>query len=98
VPENVYDIGDIATAVSSIAATSGDMIDPTSLFLAVRWPNASVNSFGYPDFTKVATGHYEYEIISLDLTGRYVYRWSSTGSGQAAGVNTFRVRDNAMGA
>jgi hypothetical protein len=34
----------------------------------------------------------------LDLTGRYVYRWSSTGSGQAAGVNTFRVRDNAMGA
>lgn len=91
---NTYDIGDSVTLTASIAATSGGMIDPTSLFLTVKWPNSTVGSWGYPDFTKVATGHYTYNVNCLNLSGNYWYRWSSTGSGQAAEVKNFLVRDN----
>ena len=92
---NVYDIGDTVTLASSIAATSGGMIDPTSLFLTLKWPDGSVGSWDYGDFTKVATGHYEFNVNCLNLSGHYYQRWSSTGSGQAAEVGNFRVRDNA---
>ena len=98
-PETIYDIGDIATLVSTIGTHSGDLIDPSSLYLQVRWPEtvnspSFVNTFEFSDFTKVATGHYQIEVSSLYLPGRYVQRWSSTGSGQAAAVETFRVKDN----
>ena len=91
---NTYDIGDSVTLTSSIAATSGDMIDPTSLLLTLKWPDSSVGSWGFVDFTKVATGHYTYNVNCLNLSGNYWYRWSSTGSGQAAEVKNFLVRDN----
>ena len=92
---NTYDIGDSVTLTASIAATSGGMmIDPTSLFLTVKWPNSTVGSWGYPDFSKVSTGHYTFNINCLNLSGNYWYRWSSTGSGQAAEVKNFLIRDN----
>ena len=80
-PETIYDIGDVATLVATIGTHSGDLINPTSLFLQVRWPDTNVTTFGYPDFTQITTGHFQIEIKSLHLTGRYVQRWSSTGSG-----------------
>lgn len=92
---NVYDIGDSVTLVASIAATSGGMIDPTSLFLTLKWPDSTVGSWGYPNFTKVATGHYEFNVNCLNMSGHYFQRWHSTGSGQAAEVKNFLVRDNA---
>lgn len=91
---NIHDIGDTVTLTNSISATSGGPIDPTSLFLTVRWPDSSVGSFGYPDFTKVSTGNYTFNVSCLNQSGIYHQRWSSTGSGQAAEVKNFLVRDN----
>jgi hypothetical protein len=93
-PETVYDIGDVATLVATLGTHSGDLINPTSLYLQVRWPDTLVTTFGYDDFTQITTGHWQIEISCLHLTGRYVQRWSSTGSGQAAEVSTFRAKDN----
>ncbi len=92
---NTYDVGDSVTMTASIAATSGGMIDPTSLYLTLKWPNLTVGSWGFPDFIKISTGHYTFNVNCLNLSGNYFYRWSSTGSGQAAEVKNFLVRDNA---
>ena len=97
--ETIYDIGDVATLVATIGTHSGDLINPSSLYLQVRWPETPnsasfVNTFEYSDFTQITTGHFQIEIVSLHITGRYVQRWSSTGSGQAAAVETFKVKDN----
>lgn len=92
---NTYDIGDSVTLVTSITASSGGAaIDPTSLFLTLKWPDSSVGSWSYSDFTKIATGHYEFIVSCLNLSGHYWQRWHSTGSGQAAQVKNFLVRDN----
>lgn len=93
---NTYQIGDSVTLTASIAATSGGMVDPTSLFLQLRWPTGSVAAWGYPDFTKVATGHYTFNVNCLNLSGNYYYRWFSTGSGQAAEQAVFEVVDNVI--
>ena len=94
---NTYDIGDSVTVTASIAATAGGMIDPTSLFLEVKWPNGSLGTFGYSDFTKVSTGNYTFNVNCLNMSGYYFQRWFSTGSGQAAQVKEFFVQDNAAG-
>lgn len=91
---NTYDIGDSVTLVSSIAATSGGMIDPTSLFLTLKWPDNTCGSWDLSNFTKVSTGHYQFTVGCLNQSGIYWQRWSSTGSGQAAAVKNFIVRDN----
>ena len=91
---NIYDIGKVVTLTASIAATSGGMIDPTSLFLTLKWPDTSCGSWGFVEFTKIATGHYSFDVNCLNQSGLYFYRWSSTGSGQGAEVNNFLVREN----
>jgi hypothetical protein len=92
---NYYDIGDTVTLVNCIAATvDGGMIDPTSLYLTLKWPDGSVGSWDLTDFMKINTGHYEFNVNCLNLSGIYWQRWHSTGSGQAAEVKNFIVRDN----
>jgi len=90
-----YDIGDLAR-VSAVFTDgeSGDAIDPAVVKLAYKPEGEETITLTYgtdPEIVKDSTGHYH---ADLDITssGKWRYRWYSTGSGQAAEEGEFFVK------
>lgn len=96
----VYDIGDDAllTAVFRDAVT-GDLLDPSAVYLKVREPSTStVTTYQYGvdvALTRSGTGTYTLT-QSCAVSGTYQYRWYSTGTGKAAQEGQFDVRPSAF--
>jgi hypothetical protein len=91
---NIYDPGDLVRVSVTFASSGGTPVDPGSLYIGLKTPTA-IESRGFgPDdrVVKESTGRYYFD-ISADLPGDYKYRWSSTGSVQAAVVGAFRVKE-----
>lgn len=75
---------------------AGVVVDPDLVFLQYIAPGAAVVTKTYPaDITRVSVGVYR---IDLDATasGRWDWRWYSTGSGQAADEGFFLVSASAF--
>ena len=60
---NTYDIGDSVTLVSTWADTvTGGLIDPSSIYLTLKWPDLTCGSWELTDFVKVSSGHYQFTV------------------------------------
>lgn len=72
---------------------AGTAIDPTTLTCKIRKPDRTVTTYVYGtdvELVKSATGTY-YVYFSVTLDGVHRYRFSSTGTGQAANEAEFEV-------
>ena len=91
---NVYDIGDLVRITGTWTRRSdGSAVDPTAVFCAYKDPSDNLSTLEYgvdAALQKDGTGIY-YVDISADESGTWYYRFYSTGTGQAAGEQTFEI-------
>ena len=91
---NTYDIGDLVRCTGTFTNAAGNAIDPTTVTFKVRDPPLNETEYVYGDDAEVVkdgVGVYHVD-VSVDESGRWRYRWESTGTGQAAGEAEFSVR------
>jgi len=91
---NFYEVGDLVRASAAFTNAAGTAIDPTVVIAKYKDPSGNVTSLTYGvdgTLVKASTGNY-YTDINADETGRWYYRFYSTGTGQAADEEEFNVR------
>lgn len=90
---NAYDIGDLVRCTSAFAA-SGTNVNPEAIMFKVKTPSGVVTTYTYGTDTALvrdATGVYHVDVSATEA-GEYVYRFWSTGIGQAAAEGQFVVK------
>ena len=68
-------------------------IDPTEVFVTVKNPDGAVVTKQYTgsgDVGRESAGVYTFD-VDANAAGDWYYRWHSTGAGQAAGEDRFKV-------
>lgn len=89
---NSYALGNVVRLTGAFATSAGVAIDPTVVGCQVRAPGGTITSelYGGGAVQREAAGSY-YLDVTPDEGGEWVYRWYSTGTGQAAGQGVFTV-------
>ena len=90
---SAYDIGDLVRCTGTFAA-SGSNVNPTAVMFKVKTPAGVVTTYTYGTdaaLVRDSTGVYHVD-VSVAEAGEYVYRFWSTGTGQAASEGKFVVR------
>lgn len=90
---NSYDLGDLVRVTTTFTTAAGVAVDPTAVLLAVKNPAGKTTTYTFgvgTEIVKSATGIY-YMDVNANAAGWWFYRWYSTGTGQAAAQNAFRV-------
>lgn len=75
---------------------SGALVDPTTVSLSVKKPDGTIDgpfTFAGAQVVKESVGIYHFDYTPA-TRGHYLYRWISTGAGQAAGVGSFDIEDS----
>lgn len=91
--EREYDEGNVLR-VTGTFTLNGSVTDPTDVFLEFKKPGAVAVEYEYGvdvELVKSSTGVY-YVDLDLDTPGRWLYRFFSTGTGQAARPRSFYVK------
>jgi hypothetical protein len=87
-----YDQGQLLRLTGTFKTGGVTPVDPAVVKLEYKKPGAARVELTYPaTITKDSTGVYHAD-IDLDTAGSWVYRWFSTGAGQAAEPGDFTVR------
>ncbi len=97
---NYYDQGDITRISSTFTDTGGSKADPGGVTFVFTTPDGidtvntrTATSTGLSDsIYRVSTGVYYRDITIGSSSGRYIYRFSSTGNITAMDEGFFRVR------
>lgn len=94
-----YDVGDLVRISSEFTVqSSGAAITPTAVYVDVKTPAGVTTTYQYTVDAEVilsGTGEF-YMDVSATEGGRWLYRWYSTGTGQAAEPGEFIVRANPL--
>ena len=88
-----YDLGDVVRITGTWTDSGGTATDPGTVSFQYTDPNGTATTYTYPtdaEVVKSDTGIY-YTDISADNEGVYIWRWISTGDGQAADSGQFWV-------
>lgn len=91
---NVYDVGDLVRVSGVFTDVDDEDIDPTTVTFKFTDPLDNTTSYTYVTDAEVvwdSKGHYHVD-VSVDESGTWYYRWSSTGTGQAAEEGSLVVR------
>lgn len=88
---NIYTQGELVR-ISASFANGASPIDPGSVFVNLRYPTGGSALISGSLITNASPGVYQTD-IDASLPGRWHYRWYSTGCGQAAKANYFKVLD-----
>lgn len=91
--KNAYDIGDMVRCTGTFTA-SGSSVNPAAIMFKVKTPAGVVTTYTYGTdaaLVRDATGVYHVD-VSVAEAGEYVYRFWSTGTGQAAAEGQFVVK------
>lgn len=96
---NTYDIGDQARMSGAFTTvSSGAAADPTAITVIYRKPNGVETTLVYGTDAAVikdSTGNYHAD-VTIDMSGRWYYRFEGTGAVIAAGETYFDVRISAF--
>jgi hypothetical protein len=97
---NSYDDGDLVRITGNFTDEDDDPIDPTTVSVQFRFGHEAPTTRVYgtdPEITKPSVGTYEMEISTTGRAGKHCYyRFSSTGTGQAAGEGVFQVNSSGL--
>jgi hypothetical protein len=91
--KNAYDIGDLVRCTGTFAA-SGANVNPDAIMFKVKAPSGAITTYTYGTdaaLVRDATGVYHVDVSATEA-GQYVYRFWSTGIGQAAAEGQFLVK------
>lgn len=87
---NVYTQGELIRLSASFIGSDASPINPGDVFLNLKYPTGASISISGSSIINASPGIYQTE-IDASLPGRWHYRWYSTGCGQAAKSNYFKV-------
>lgn len=91
--KNVFDVGDLVRCSAVFNDGAAD-VDPSTVTFKVKTPSGAVTTYVYNtdvQLVKDSTGNYHVD-VSATAPGEWAVRYSSTGTGQAAGERRFRVQ------
>ena len=88
---NIYTQGELVR-ISASFANGASPIDPGGVFVNLRYPTGGSTLISGSLITNASSGIYQAD-IDASLPGKWHYRWYSTGCGQAAKANYFKVLD-----
>jgi len=88
-----YTVGDVAHLTVTLTNRTGTLVDPTAITLTVEDPTGfeTVETAIVRD----SLGKYSFD-LDIDRSGKWTYRWASTGTGQAAEEASFYVKESAF--
>jgi hypothetical protein len=93
---NEYDKGDAVRCRATFKDSSDALINPTAVSFKYKDPSGNITTLVYGTdvaLVKDSTGNYHVD-VDADQSGIWYYRFSSTGTGQAADEETFTVRES----
>jgi hypothetical protein len=93
---NSYHVGDKVRCTGTFETAAGTDTDPSAVFFKVETPSGTETTYTYGTdaaLVKSATGIY-YVDVSITEAGTWHYRFYSTGTGQAAGEESFKAKDS----
>jgi len=88
-----YHVGDLIRISAAFSTAAGVATDPTAVFAKYRDPGGTVTTLTYGvdvALVKDSTGNYHVD-INADEAGKWLYRFYSTGTGQAMDEDGFSV-------
>jgi len=88
-----YDKGDLVRCTAVFTNAAGTATDPGAVFLKVKDPSGNTTIYTYgtdAELLKDSTGNYHID-VDANQSGRWQYRFWSSGSGQAAARGDFIV-------
>jgi len=94
----VYQKGDPVTLSEAFRDGAGELVDPDTVKFLYTPPSGVTVELVYgtdAEVVKDSTGNYHVD-LTPDEAGQWVYRWESTGSGQAAENGEFMVEPSAF--
>jgi uncharacterized protein YfaS (alpha-2-macroglobulin family) len=89
-----YDVGDLVRVSGVVQDEDGTDIDPTTVMFKAKAPSGTVITYTYATdiaLVKDSTGNYHVD-VNANEAGTWYYRFYSTGTGQAAIEDHFRVK------
>ena len=86
---SVYNKGDLLRVTGTFTNAAGTAVDPTAVILKHRNSAGTTTTLTYAlaQLTKSATGIY-YADVDLSSTGVWYFKFNSTGTGQAASIDS----------
>ena len=93
---NNYHVGDKVRCTGTFETAAGTDTDPSAVYCKVKTPGGTSTTYTYgvdAALVKSATGIY-YVDVSITEAGTWHYRFYSTGTGQAAGEESFVAKDS----
>jgi uncharacterized protein YfaS (alpha-2-macroglobulin family) len=91
-----YDKGDLVRIAAVFRNSAGALIDPTVVLFKFTTPALVTTTYTYPadaQLVKDSTGNYHVD-LDANANGRWLVRFYSTGTGQAAAEDEFFVTSN----
>lgn len=91
-----YDLGNVIRAAAVFRNIANVLIDPTEVRFQVKDPAGVVTEYVYGtnvQLVKDSVGNYHSDVTG-NKTGRWSYRFYSTGSGEAAAESQFVIRSS----
>lgn len=90
---NHYALGNLVRVSVTFEYSDGTDVDPTAVYCKVRDPSGNVATYTYgvdAGLVRDNAGDYHLD-VDADERGEWLYRWYSTGTGQAAAEGAFTV-------
>jgi len=88
-----YETGDLVRCSAAFIDSDGNYLDPTAVLFRFKDPAGTTTTYTYGvdvELVKDAVGQYHVD-VDADAEGVWLYRFESTGTGQAAGEEAFTV-------
>jgi hypothetical protein len=89
-----YDDGDLIVVTGTFTDRNGAPIDPDTVSFLVKNPSNVITTYVFgtdAELVQDSTGVYHVD-ISANITGKWYYRYVSTGIGQAAEEGEFLIK------
>jgi hypothetical protein len=88
-----YDIGDMVRCSVIFKNLNDAVIDPTTITLKIKLPNATVLEYVYlteAGLIKDSVGNYHYDFL-ITMDGMHIFKWIGTGNVYAVEESSFFV-------
>ena len=91
---NQYDVGSLVQVSATFKNQAGTLTNPSVVTLLYVDPTGVKTTVAQSSLTNSSTGVWTYSIDTTAKPGRWLYRFTGTGSVQAAGDSQFIVTDS----
>ncbi len=91
---NQYDVGSLVQVSATFKNSAGTLANPSVVTLVYADPTGLKTTIAQSSLTNSSTGVWAYSVDTTAKPGRWLYRFTGTGTVQAAGDSQFIVTDS----